>query len=442
MPGRGLLIAAVVLAALAGGVWYSNKLEKDKEGKPPDDAAPKLIDTAQDQIIRVEIAKKGSAPVVLERVKDDTWNLQAPKPAGADSDAVSSMVSTLASFSSERLIDEKVGELGEFGLDSPELTVTVGLKDGKTQKVLIGDEAPTGGGFFAKLEGDPRLFSIYSYNRSSLDKSWDDLRDKRLMTFDPGQVSRVELTAKGGTVELGKTGQGEWQVLKPDVYRADNVIADEVVRKLQGAKMEQVAADEAQKAAALYRAGRPVATAKVTSSSGTQQIEIRKNQDDFYARSNVVEGFYKIGRDIEGVDKTLDDLRNKKLFDFGFNDPTKIEIRDGDETTTLTKSGEDWQRDGKKMESTGVQQLIDRLRELVAARFLKAGPANPTVEITIVSDGGKRTEKVELSKSGAAFAGKRSGEPALYEVGSVAVEEIQQLTRDLKEASTAPPAKK
>ena len=40
----------------------------------------------------------------------------------------------------------------------------------------------------------------------------------------------------------------------------------------------------------------------------------------------MVEGIYKVASDLgDGLDKRLDDFRNKKLFDFGFSDPTKVE---------------------------------------------------------------------------------------------------------------------
>jgi hypothetical protein len=49
---------------------------------------------------------------------------------------------------------------------------------------------------FTSLDGDPRVFTIASWNKTSLDKSWQDLRDKRLLTFDQDKLLRVELTAK------------------------------------------------------------------------------------------------------------------------------------------------------------------------------------------------------------------------------------------------------
>ena len=51
-----------------------------------------------------------------------------------------------------------------------------------------------------------------------------------------------------------------------------------------------------------------------------------------------------------GLDKSLDDFRNKKLFDFGFTDVNKLEMHDGAKSYFLTKGGQDWWIDGKKMD--------------------------------------------------------------------------------------------
>ena len=39
------------------------------------------------------------------------------------------------------------------------------------QTLLVGDDTPTGAGVFAKLEGDPRVFTVASFVKSSLDKT-------------------------------------------------------------------------------------------------------------------------------------------------------------------------------------------------------------------------------------------------------------------------------
>ena len=109
----------------------------------------------------------------------------------------------------------------------------------------------------------------------------------------------------------------------------------------------------------------------------------------------MVEGVHKVSKDLgTGVDKGLDDFRNKKVFDFGFSDPTKIDFKDGTRTATYEKSGDKWMSNGKTMDSTTVQALIDKLRDLAATKFVDSGFTTPLVEITVVSNDGKRTEKV------------------------------------------------
>ena len=53
-----------------------------------------------------------------------------------------------------------------------------------------------------KLKNDPRVFSISSGVKSSLDKSSKDLRDKRLLTFDSDKLTRVELPAEVQWVDM------------------------------------------------------------------------------------------------------------------------------------------------------------------------------------------------------------------------------------------------
>ena len=89
----------------------------------------------------------------------------------------------------------------------PAATSEAAKKDGKNQQLLIGDETPTSSGYFAKLAGDPRVFTIASYNKTSLDKTYQDLRDKRLLRFNSDKLTRLELLAKGQ--ELARTLKGQ-----------------------------------------------------------------------------------------------------------------------------------------------------------------------------------------------------------------------------------------
>ena len=448
MRVRGLLIAAVVLAALGVGAYFSNKAEKAKEGKPSTDAASssvKVLAIPEDQVAKIELARKDADKTIVERGPDGKWKIAAPKPLPADQDAVNSMTSTISSLNSDRVVEDKASDLAQYGLNSPSLAVTVVKKDGKSDKLLIGDDTPTGSGAFAKLDNDPRVFTVASWNKSSLDKSPKDLRDKRLLTFDSDKLTRVEMIRKGQAVEFGKNNKNEWAILKPKPLRADGGQVEELVRKLRDAKMDTSASDEdVKKAASSFASGTQVAVAKVTDAAGTQQIEVRKDKDkNYYARSTAVEGIYKVTSEVgEGLDKDLDSFRNKKIFDFGWNETSKVDLRDGAKTYSLQKSGDKWMSGGKTMDSTSVQNLIDKLRDLQATKFQDAGFTGPAIDISVASNEGKNVEKVSLSKSGANWLAKRENEPTIYQVDAKAVEDIQKAAVDVKEAPAPAAGKK
>ena len=444
MKMRGLLIAVVVLAALAGGVYWSNKSKEAEAAKPATtDAAsnPKILAVPEAQISKVEIKKTGADTTVIER-KAGKWELTAPKPLAADQDAMTSMASTLASLNGDRVIEEKAADLSQYGLAKPSIEVTVTQKDGKNKQLLIGDEVPTGSGFYAKLEGDPRVVTIASFTKTNLDKSEKDLRDKRLLRFNSDKIARLELLAKGQDVEFGKNNQNDWQILKPKPLRADGGQVEELIRKLRDAKMDTNASDaDLKKAAGAFASGTQIATAKVTDAAGTEQLQVKKDKDkNYYAKSSAVDGVYKLTNDVgDALDKGLDDFRNKKVFDFGFSDPSKIDVRDGAKQTTYQKSGDKWMSSGKQMDSTTTQTMVDKLRDLAATKFPEQGFTAPTLEFTVTSSDGKRVEKVAIAKSGNDWLARREGESTLYQLDSNVVAELQKAAASVKEAA---PAKK
>lgn len=439
---RGLLAALAVLAALSAGVFYSNKAAREKEKKEPSDS-PKILSIAEDQIQQIEIRRKDGKGATLK--KGDKWEIVAPEKLPADQDAISSVVSTVSSLNSDRVVEEKATDLATFGLDSPQLEVTITQKDGKSKKLFIGDETATGSGFFARVDGDPRVFTIGSWNKTSLDKTAQDLRDKRLVAFDSEKLTRVELAAKNQQIEFGKNSQNEWQIVKPKPLRADNWAVEELVRKIKDAKMDtSVSEEDAKKAAAAFASGSKIAVARVTDAAGTHEIEVRKKENDYYAKGSAVPGVHKVTTELgEGLNKSLEDFRNKKLFDFGFSDPSRIEVKDESGTKVYSKSGEKWMLGSQQMDSVGVQSFVDKLRDLSSTKFLESGFTTPVFEVKLTAKEGKLVDHVQISKTGDVYYGIRVGEPSVYQLDYKAVEEMRQAAKAIKpQASTKDEKKK
>ncbi len=446
MKLRGLIIAALILAALTGTLYWSNHHKPSEDtSKAAADLPPKILSLNESDISRLAIRRKGEREVVLTKNASGTWQITAPQPLPADQEAVSSVLGTASSLNSEQLVDDKPADIAQYGLAEPALEIEITAKD-KTQKLLVGGTTITGSSNYAALAGDPRVFTIANFNKTSLDKSAADLRDKRLLTADFDKVSQIELlqqsAAKKQDITFGRA-KDSWQILKPKPYRAESYQVDDLVRTLRDAKMETSSNDDESKIAAAFKGASPFVTAKITGASGTQELQIRKAKDDYYAKSSVIPGVFKVSASLgTGLNKPIDDFRNKKLFDFGYEEPDKIEIHDGAKSYFLTHSGSDWWGpDGKKLDSSTAESLLDKLRDLSATKFLDSGFTSPAIEITVISNQNKRAEKVAIAKFEDSYIAKRQNEPALYELTAASVSDLQQAAAGLRPAPPpAPPA--
>lgn len=439
MKPTGLLAACGVLAVLTGVVlWYQKHPAKPDTATP---ASPKILALSENQIEGIRLAKTGSEPIILAK-NGDKWMISGAKPVDADQDAVRSLVSSLATLNADRLIDEKPSDLAGFGLASPPEEVDVTVKGGAVNKLLIGSGTPAGSDAYVKLESSPKVYTIPTSTKSNFDKTTNDLRDKRLLTFNSDKVTAVSVTSKGPAFEFAKNGQNEWQITKPKPYRADSAQVDDLLRKLKDAKMD-LTANDPKKAAADFAAASKVAMASVTDNSGTQTLEIRQAKDKtYYAKSSAVEGIYKMTGDLgDGVkDKDVDAFRNKKLFDFGFNDPTKVEINGA----AYQKSGDKWTGPAGQIDPGSIQSVIDKLRDLSASSFSKTDKMAGTqvLEFAVTSGDKNKVEKVTIDKNGDEYDAQRGGEPAVYILDAGAFTDLQKAVSGIKPYQAPKPDKK
>lgn len=432
-PG-GLLTATAVLAILGGLIWWSNK-HPTTAASSTAPASPKILSVDSKQVDQITLTKPGSDPIQLDKLAD-SWEIAKPMPMHADQDAVGTLLGSLAPLNGDRLIDDHATNLNEYGLSNPSEEIDIGLKGGKTDKLLIGADTPAGTGTYAMLAGDPKVYTIPTYTKTGFDKSVSDLRDKRLLTFNRDKLTSVTMTGKGPAVEFSKNAQGDWQITKPKPMRADSLVVDDLVRKLTDAKMDLASTDAPEQ----YAKGQDVGTATTTDNAGTQTLNVHKGKDNsYYAKSSAVPGIYKIAGDLgDSFGKSLDDYRNKKLFDFGFNDPSKLELNG----TTYQKTGDKWMSGSTQYDAGAIQSVIDHLRDLSATKFADKMAGTPAFTIGITSGENHRYEKVSIDKDGDAYEAQRDGEPSVYVLDAKAVEDLQKSIAAVKPVQAKQPEKK
>jgi hypothetical protein len=440
MKFRSLIAAAVVLLVLAGVLYWS------QHRKTPDDTAstastsPAILKVDPATVTSLTVKQKGAQPTTLVR-SGPQWQITAPGTFPADSGTVTGMLSSLAPLNSESVVEDHATNLAEFGLSDPAVELDVTTKDNKTSHLLLGDDAPTGDGVYVSLAGDPRIFTASSSLKASLNKSLSDLRDKRLLPVEAGSVSSADLIRKGEDIDFSRIQNG-WQIEKPKSYQADSFQVDDWLQQVTGARRDaSVSSDDAAKT---FAHAEPLATVKLTGSFGNDTLDVRKDKEDYYAKSSAVAGTWKVDPTTatslgQALGHNVDDFRNKQLFDFGYSDPDKIEYHSGSTNLVLTHTGNAWWSNGQKMDPLSVELLVTALRNLTATKFVDSGFASPQIELTVTANGGAKVEKVQIQTSGDGAIAKREDDSSLYSLDATAIDSLTNSIAGIKPAT--PPKK-
>lgn len=417
-----LLVATGLLAVLLGVAWWANKQPEPKT----DEGEPKtaVLKVNEDNLRQIDVVRQGET-TRLKRVDGNRWEIVAAPPVRADDGAVAGLLRPLRELEASRVLTG-AQNLADYGLHPPRAQVVLEQKDGKTVRLLLGDNAPAGGESYAKLEGDNRVFLIPAADRAALDVGASELRDKRLFTLSGEQLSRIELASGKGSTVLEKAG-GRWRMVQPVADRVDGGAAEELVSKLSGVQMDNTAAVLGGVTAGLWPQAALAGAVTLTGQGRTERLELRKTKDgQVLAQSSVVAGTYPVSGDIaELATKPASDLRAKKLFEFGFDEPSVVQVQGGPDRTFRNQDGK-WTENGKPVDGVGVQSLLDNLRDLEAIQLLTAGEGKPVLTVTV----GK--EAVRVVQSGNQFFARRGDTGTAYELDSKAVERVQQAAKDVK----------
>jgi hypothetical protein len=310
----GLLALLLVAGGIAGvALWAGKDEQKKAEAK---EKSEKLFDFDKAHAKELRLSKDGQ-PVARLAKGEKSWKLVQPVEAEADDTAVDSLLSSLSGLKQKKdLPDEK--DLKSFGLDQPKLEVIVKLDDGKEQGVQIGTDNSFDNTLYAKKLGDATVRVIDAYQKTSLEKSAFDLRDKKVAHLDDAaEVKRIDVAGVKSPYVLEKDGT-TWKV---NGAAADAGAADRVASALKSLRATGVAAE---KVGSLKEFGldKPRATVKLAVTAGsdtsTRVVRIGKLKSGAaqktYAKREDSPTVYEVDKQIlTDLEKEPFELQNKEL---------------------------------------------------------------------------------------------------------------------------------
>ena len=105
---------------------------------------------------------------------DDVWSYDADATFDVDESIVDGMLSDVAYLTAQDYFDA-YESLDNYGLDAPQMTVSMTLADGSTLKLMLGDYNDIVGTYYLMVEGDSNLYVVDSTLLDTFEVSYADL---------------------------------------------------------------------------------------------------------------------------------------------------------------------------------------------------------------------------------------------------------------------------
>jgi hypothetical protein len=144
-----------VFVVLAGAVWWFELRNPEPAAKPAAGQAP-VFDLKADEVSRVEVVDAGRT-VAVERNAEGGWTLVEPPGDQADANRIESAVGQVAKLNANRKLEDAT-DLASYGLSSPASRLSIKMKDGSAQELLIGSKTPDQGSYYVKRADSPAIF--------------------------------------------------------------------------------------------------------------------------------------------------------------------------------------------------------------------------------------------------------------------------------------------
>ncbi len=437
------LIALVVLGATWGAFTYYDK-HKGKEKPPVETSHQTKIFSLDAQHIQSITFKPRDGDAFTCLREGGKWTITDPHHLDVDQGNFSGVLNSLTTATADEVVDPHPANLKDFGLDPPNFSLEV-TTDAKPQSftLLLGDDTPTSGGLYAQASGNPQVFTLASYLKSSLEKKTFDLRDRRALTLDADHLQKFGVEYKGACWTLEKIPEGVWDLALPPAVRADRFTVDGLVSQLRGLTMQTIAAEDKKKNGE-YGLGSPELHLQITGSDGTQTIVVGKKDKDsdrYFATNSALDPVFTLNSDfVTQFKKNQGDLREKDLFSFSSFDVKHLEVDTPKGHWVFAQQGNQWKQTApkaKNVNSDKLETFLSHLRDLRADSFPKGGNladfglAKPAYRFNVQFGDKNTTEIVEAAKSSDHVYARKSTDPLPSELSKTALDDVEKSLGEL-----------
>jgi hypothetical protein len=237
------------------------------------------------------------------------WKFSKPADTLADEDSVNALLTAVGNAKATAIVAEKPTDLAKYGLAAPAITFTTVDDKGAQSTLLVGKK--DGDDYDARDASRPTIFRVNTDAYKKLTQNYNDLRDKKVVHFDPNSINHVELQNANGAIALTRKSADEWTFEAPADQKGKSAGIEKIFSALADAKGDEVL--DHPPADLLAKVAKPAVEVYLTDKDGKKlTVRFSKESGDFvYAQSSGGPTLYKLKK------QGLDDL-NLKAADLVF----------------------------------------------------------------------------------------------------------------------------
>ncbi len=308
-----------------------------------------------DTVRRIRLSFKDPAyrPLALARDEKGAWQLTDPVATNANEVKVTEILDDILNKRVKRRIE--VTELSQYGLDPPTIQIDL-WQDSQTSATMImpkgaiinlpiavpaDSEIPTNSfligtktvnySVYAKEASESHIFLIESSALQDLTKSPADFRTRNALKFEPDDVTEITLSIAGEEpIRCQTGGEAEWQMSAPIGVKADSKEIRSILDALHVLKVAEFTKDGAADLTD-YGLENPRIRLSLQLRDESQALLVGSDIPDtahVYVKPDTLESVYAVNREIVNtLDKSVFDLRDKRVIDFQRTGTKRFEIR-------------------------------------------------------------------------------------------------------------------
>lgn len=413
MNFKTTLIILVVFILLGGVYLFFGRLSPDVDRSKSDMQKIREVYTLnKNQIQRIRLSFKDEAHQSLTLTKnvDGIWLLINPFSADADSPKIDGMLEDLLEKKVKQTLE--VEDLVQYGLQPPNIRIelwTEGESPAKT--FLIGDKT-VNYSVYTKEKSESHIFLIESSALDDFTKSPSDLRDRSIFKFSPGEIATLRLQV-GDQSEIrcerqvpsnsDATGEAsQWKMVQPVTAEADARAIEDILSALGSLRTIVFEADGDYNPGHYGLAQPKIAITLHTSvDDQIQELQIGSDTETpgrIYVTNPKHRAVYAVNKEIyTKLNKTVFDLRDKRVIDFQRTATHRFTLRQGDSKIVCEKNVDgEWEITAPitlKADGEAIDNLLFGVDALRAVAFVDDQPKNlqpyglelPSIEASFIA---------------------------------------------------------